>query len=60
VVLEAGLQTYDCCALAPVVEAAGGIVTDWEGNPLTLSSDGTILACGDARTHAEILAFLNG
>lgn len=60
VVLEAGLQTYDYCALAPVVEAAGGIVTDWEGNPLTLSSDGTILACGDARTHAEILAFLNG
>lgn len=60
VVLEAGLQTYDFCALAPVIEAAGGIVTDWHGNPLSLSSDGTILACGDARTHAEILAFLDG
>lgn len=60
VVLEAGLQTYDFCALAPVVEAAGGIVTDWQGNPLSLSSDGTILACGDARTHAEILDFLDG
>lgn len=60
VVLEAGLQTYDFCALVPVVEAAGGIVTDWQGNPLTLSSDGTILACGDSRTHAEILAFLDG
>jgi inositol-phosphate phosphatase/L-galactose 1-phosphate phosphatase/histidinol-phosphatase len=60
VVLEAGLQTYDFCALAPVVEAAGGVVTDWQGNPLTLASDGTILACGDSRTHAEILSFLDG
>jgi inositol-phosphate phosphatase/L-galactose 1-phosphate phosphatase/histidinol-phosphatase len=58
-VLEAGLQTYDFCALAPVVEAAGGVVTDWQGNPLTLASDGTILACGDSRTHAEILSFLD-
>lgn len=60
VVLEAGLQTYDFCALAPVIEAAGGIVTDWRGEPMSLSSDGTVLACGDARTHAEILAFLDG
>jgi histidinol phosphatase-like enzyme (inositol monophosphatase family) len=59
VVLEAGLQTYDFCALAPVIEAAGGIVTDWRGNPMSLSSDGTVLACGDPRTHAEILAFLD-
>lgn len=60
VVLEAGLQTYDFCALAPVIEAAGGIVTDWHGKPVSLSSDGTILACGDRRTHAEILTLLDG
>jgi inositol-phosphate phosphatase / L-galactose 1-phosphate phosphatase / histidinol-phosphatase len=60
VVFEAGLQTYDYAALAPVIESAGGVVTDWQGNPLTLSSDGTILACGDRRTHAEILALIDG
>lgn len=60
VVFEAGLQTYDFCALAPVIESAGGIVTDWQGNPLTLSSDGTILACGDPRVHAEIRALIGG
>jgi inositol-phosphate phosphatase / L-galactose 1-phosphate phosphatase / histidinol-phosphatase len=60
VVFEAGLQTYDFCALAPVIESAGGVVTDWQGNPLTLSSDGTILACGDRRLHAEILALIDG
>lgn len=58
IVFEAGLQTYDFCALAPVIEAAGGIVTDWRGNPLTLGSDGTVLACGDRRVHAEILALI--
>tara|TARA_R110000868_G_scaffold778_13_gene5736 strand:+ start:12019 stop:12798 length:780 start_codon:yes stop_codon:yes gene_type:complete len=58
VVLEAGLQTYDFCALAPVIEAAGGIITDWRGNPLTLESDGTVLACGDRRVHAEIVAMI--
>lgn len=60
VVFEAGLQTYDFCALAPVIESAGGVVTDWRGNPLTLASDGTILACGDRRLHAEILALIDG
>ena len=60
VVFEAGLQTYDFCALAPVIESAGGVVTDWQGNPLTLGSDGTVLACGDRRVHAEILALIGG
>ena len=59
-VVEAGLQTYDFAALAPVVEEAGGIVTDWQGKPLTLSSDGTIVACGDERVHAELLEILAG
>jgi len=60
VVFESGLQTYDYAALAPVIDSAGGVVTDWQGNPLTLSSDGTVLACGDRRTHAEILALIDG
>ncbi|MGB0631049.1 MAG: histidinol-phosphatase [Alphaproteobacteria bacterium] len=59
-VIEAGLQTYDFAALAPVIEEAGGIVTDWEGNPLTLSADGTVVACGDPRVHSELLDLLAG
>jgi len=48
-VVECGLKTYDFCALAPVVAGAGGVMTDWQGKPLTLQSDGRVLACGDAR-----------
>ncbi|WP_119169367.1 histidinol-phosphatase [Algihabitans albus] len=46
-VVEAGLQPYDFMALLPVVEGAGGRATDWNGAPLTLDSDGYMLATGD-------------
>ena len=59
-VVEASLQTYDFCALAPVVEAAGGVMTDWQGRPLTVASDGRVVACGDARLLAPVLAHLAG
>ncbi|MCR9221788.1 MAG: histidinol-phosphatase [Alphaproteobacteria bacterium] len=43
-VVEAALQPYDFCALAPIVEGAGGAVSDWRGEPLTIRSDGTLVA----------------
>ena len=60
VVVETGLRPYDYCALAPVVEEAGGMISDWHGNPLTIESDGSVLACGDERLHAEVLNILTG
>lgn len=60
VVIEAGLKPYDYCALVPVIEEAGGIVTDWNGDPIRVTSDGTVLAAGDRRTHAEALSLLAG
>src|SRR5438132_560058 len=33
-VVEAGLKPYDYCALVPVIEGAGGIMTDWQGRTL--------------------------
>ncbi|NBX74573.1 MAG: histidinol phosphate phosphatase [Alphaproteobacteria bacterium] len=43
-VVEADLKPHDFCALAPVVQAAGGIMTDWQGAPLHLNSDGRVIA----------------
>jgi len=57
-VVEASLQPYDFCALVPVVEGAGGIMTDWQGEPLDIASDGRVIAAGDRRTHAAALAIL--
>ena len=55
IVIETGLKNYDFCALVPVVQEAGGIITDWSGNQLDINSNGQILACGDKDVHAEIL-----
>ncbi len=57
-VAEATMKPCDYCALAPVVEAAGGVITDWTGKPLRLDSDGRVLAAGDPRVHAQALAVL--
>ena len=59
-VVEGGLKPYDYCALVPVVEGAGGVITDWEGRALTLGSDGRVVACGDPRLAAGVRAKLGG
>ena len=58
--VESTLKPYDYCALIPVIEGAGGIITDWAGRPLGLASDGRIAAAGDARAHKAALAALAG
>ncbi|MGI8943759.1 MAG: histidinol-phosphatase [Qipengyuania sp.] len=55
IVCEAGLAVYDYAALVPVVEGAGGTVSDWQGNPLDAQSDGTVLALGDPARLEDVL-----
>ncbi len=59
-VCEASTQPYDYCALVPVVTGAGGVISDWNGEPLGLGSDGRVLAAGDAGLHATALRVLAG
>jgi inositol-phosphate phosphatase/L-galactose 1-phosphate phosphatase/histidinol-phosphatase len=59
-VCEASLKPYDWCALVPIIEGAGGRITDWEGRPLTMTSNGRVLAAGDIGMHAQALARLRG
>ena len=53
--LDAGLKIHDYAAFVPILEGAGGIITDWQGKPLTLDSGPHVLAAGDARRHAAAL-----
>lgn len=57
-VIEAGLQPYDIQAPIAVIEAAGGIVTDWQGNPA--HNGGRCLAAATPELHAAALALLSG
>ncbi len=59
VIAEADLKPYDFCALIPVVEGAGGIMTDWQGRALDLASDGRVIASGDAAVHMQAVEILS-
>lgn len=58
-VVEAGLQLYDFAALVPVIEGAGGRMTDWQGRSLDRHSDGRVIASGDAALIPAVLEKLN-
>ena len=60
VVCEASMSPYDYVALVPVVEGAGGAMSDWSGRPLGLEGDGSVLAVGDPALHGQILEILGG
>ena len=57
-VIEAGLQAYDVQAPIAVIEAAGGIVTDWQGRPCL--DGGQVLAAANRAIHAKALTLLAG
>ena len=57
-VIEAGLQSYDIVAPIAVIEAAGGIVTDWQGGPA--QGGGRVLAAATPELHAAAMALLAG
>ena len=59
IVCEADLKPYDFLALAPVVEGAGGIITDWQGNALNRHSGDQVLASANSALHEAALELLN-
>ncbi|RVT92475.1 histidinol-phosphatase [Sphingomonas crocodyli] len=57
-VIESGLKLYDFAALVPVVEGAGGRMTDWQGRDLDRDSAGHVIAAGDPSLIAPIAELL--
>jgi len=56
--MDVGFDPFDYLALVPVLQGAGGVITDWQGRPLTLDSGARILAAGDRRIHSQALDIL--
>lgn len=59
----ANLSTFDYCAYVPVIQGAGGQITDWRGEALRLVTDPAaraagIIASGDPRIHNKVLEYL--
>ena len=57
-VVEQVLEPYDIQALIPIVEEAGGIITDWQGG--NAMQGGQVIAAGDQAVHQAALDILNG
>lgn len=58
IVCDTSLKPYDILALVPIIEAAGGVITGWDGQPITLTHYASALAAGTHSLHAEALALL--
>ena len=57
-VVEAGLKLHDLAALVPVVEGAGGMMCDWNGEPLHAGAEGHVIALGDPARLEDVLEAL--
>jgi histidinol phosphatase-like enzyme (inositol monophosphatase family) len=57
VIVESTFNRWDVAALIPVVEGAGGVITNWQGG--SCEHGGQVLAAGDERIHAAALKLLN-
>ena len=55
IAVDAGQKVFDFAPFRPVVEGAGGVISDWRGAPLTLESNGRILATGGRACHEQAL-----
>ena len=58
IAIDAGLKAFDLFAPAAVITGAGGVISNWDGLPLTLDLEGDVLAAGDKRMHEEVILML--
>ena len=59
VIAECDLKVWDWAALVPVIEGAGGKMTDWSGHALRAGGDGRAVAVGDPALLAAALGNLS-
>ena len=57
VIMEAELQYYDIAALMPVIEGAGGVISDWQGKALSREFNGQVLAAANAEYIIKFYKF---
>lgn len=64
-VIESGLKPYDFLSLVPVIEGAGGIITDWKGQQFNWEASAgstatsfNVVAAGDKQVHQQSLDVL--
>lgn len=58
-VAEASLKPWDCLPLVPIVAGAGGVISDWAGQPLSLDNANRVLASATGELQRAAIAALS-
>ncbi|MBT4287086.1 MAG: inositol monophosphatase family protein [Deltaproteobacteria bacterium] len=57
--MDVQFDIHDYIPLVPVIQGAGGMITDWNGNPLNCESADKFVAAGDKCVHEQAISILN-
>jgi histidinol phosphatase-like enzyme (inositol monophosphatase family) len=57
IVIENELKAYDAVPLIPIVESAGGLMTDWDGD--AVRAGGRVVASANAVLHEKVLKLID-
>ena len=59
IVIEDTLKAHDYMALVPIIEGAGGKITDKYGKIINLESDGSVVVSANEKLHKKLLEIIN-
>ena len=58
-IIEAKMKPWDYMAQVALINEQGGVITDWNGNQLSIESDGKVIASIEKNHHKRTLRYLN-
>lgn len=59
IVIEDTLKAHDYMALVNVIEGAGGQISDKYGNPISINSQGSVVASANKELHSQLISIIN-
>ena len=59
IIIEDTLKVWDYMALIPVIEGAGGVVSDKFNQKISLESEGSLVATANSTLHNQVIEILN-
>ena len=59
IVIEDTLKAHDYMALIPVIEGAGGLITDKFGKEINIKSDGSVVVSANKKLHHKLIDIIN-
>ena len=59
IVIEDTLKAHDYMALIPVIQGAGGLITDKNGKEININSDGSVVVSANSKLHTELIDIIN-